>query len=98
MGHQPIGETTIYTTHMRQTTTGFESNIPAIKWLQIDTLDCTAIGTGTSTVYYENNQGKEHVIPQVIKEFKNHFIHSSWSPIWYGGNSDWFYSATEISV
>jgi len=31
MGDQPIGQTTSYTTNMRQTTTGFETNIPAIK-------------------------------------------------------------------
>ena len=70
MGDQPIGETTTYTTHMRQTTTGFETNIPAIKWLQIYSLDCTAIGIGTSTVCFENNRGEEHVIPHSCKYLK----------------------------
>jgi hypothetical protein len=98
MGDQPIGETTTYTTNMRQTTTGLETKIPAIKWLQIYALDCTAIGTGTSTIYFENNWAEEHVFPQVIFVFKNPFIHCSWSPVWYVGNSNWFYSATEISV
>jgi hypothetical protein len=81
MGDQPIGETTTFTTNMRQTTTGFESNMPAIKWLQIYALDCTAIGIGTSRVYFENNRGEEHMIPQVIYVFKNPFIHCSWSPV-----------------
>jgi len=71
---------------MRQTTIGLETDIPAIKWLQIYALDCTAIGIGTSTVYFENNRGEEHVIPQVIYIFKNLFIHCSWSPVGYVGN------------
>jgi hypothetical protein len=60
---------------MRQTTMGFETTIPAIKWLQIYAVVCIAIGTGTSTVYFENNRGEEHVIPQVIYVFKNPFVH-----------------------
>lgn len=64
---------TQHTTNMRQTTIGFETNVPAIKWLQIYALDCTAIGSGASRVYFKNNWGKEHVIPQVIYVFKKSF-------------------------
>ena len=94
MGDQPIGDTTTYTTHNKHETNnhGIRNQHPAIKWLQTYALDCTAIGIGTSTVYFENNRGEEHIIPLVIYIYiyiyVNPFIHCSWFPIWFAGNSN----------